>query len=279
MGRTRSVEWALSLAATGLLACGGVAAPDAGPSGSPASSGDDREAGEDEGGEAEGTCTADRAGQVVTLTTADGVRLQADLYVEGTAGGPAAALFHMVPPSNDRTNYGRAFIDALLGQGLSVLNVDRRGAGASEGVAVDAYRGPKGKLDVRAAVELLRGHPCGFGRLGLVGASNGTTSVLDYTVDAAERGAPGPDGLVFLTGGSYTESQNVLRDARTALAPVPLLFVYSTAEREWSASFEDGAPAAWRFLEVPNGAHGTRMFEAVPDSVDDVAAFLGERLP
>ena len=225
-------------------------------------------------------CTAGGP-QPVTFTTDDGVTLAADLYTTGKTGGAAVILLHMVPPQNDRTNYPPEFITALVGRGLTVLNVDRRGAGDSGGVALDAYKGPKGKLDAKAAQAFLLAHPCAPGptRIAFVGASNGTTTALDFTVFAAgDATVPVPAALVFLTGGTYTENQNAMSANRAVLDRLPILFVFSTAERAWSAPFETNAPAAWQFKEYNPGGHGTRMFQAQPRSIDDVAGFLAGAL-
>jgi len=220
---------------------------------------------------AAGTCVeTEAAPTVVSLRTTDGVDLEADLYATGITAGPTAVLLHMIPPSNDRTNYPRAFIDAVTSRGVSVLNLDRR-------ASVDAYTGPAGKLDAQAAVEFLLEHPCAFdpSRITLVGASNGTTTAVDYTVFADAMPEPqSPAALVFLTGGTYTENQNPLADHRPLLEGLPIQFVFSTSERAWSAQFEAGAPGRWRFEEYADGAHGTGMFDAVPGSVDVVADFI-----
>ncbi len=213
-------------------------------------------------------------GEVVHFDTSDGVTLEADLYAEGTPAGPTAILLHMIPPSNDRSNYGSDFIGALQLRGFNVLNVDRRGAGGSGGEAVDAYSGAQGVLDAVAAVAFMGAHPCAPdpSSLVIVGASNGTTTALDYATTASVSDTADPAALVFLTGGMYTENQNnvdtgVIRD-------LPLLFVFSTAERAWSAAFEPGAAATWAFIEYADGAHGTGVFDAVPESVDDVADWM-----
>lgn len=219
--------------------------------------------------------------QVVTFTTDDGVKLEADLYLGGRTSGPAAVLLHMVPPSNDRSNYPQAFIDALTKRGITVLNVDRRGAGNSGGTATDAYQGPKGKLDAKAAHDFLKGHACpvDMARLALVGASNGTTTALDFTVYAGAQAALNvPRGLVFLTGGSYTENQNKISANRTLLDTIPILFVYSSVEAAWSAAFKAGGSARWEFVEYTGltqaTGHGTLVFSGKPESIEAVAKFV-----
>jgi len=223
--------------------------------------------------------------QVVTFTTEDSVKLEADLYLGGKSGGAAVVLLHMVPPANDRTNYPAAFIDALVAKGLTVLNVDRRGAGNSEGVATEAYTGPKGKLDAKAAYEHLAAHACPIDtkRIGFVGASNGTATALDFTVHAGSEAALDvPAALVFLTGGPYTEAQNTLAASLTLLEKIPILFVYSDAESSWSAGFKSGNVALWQFLEYTGVSagegHGTAIFTAKPESIDAVVTFLQQTL-
>lgn len=218
---------------------------------------------------------------VVSVITDDGVKLQADDHPTGESLGPSVVLLHMSPPQSDRTSYPAAFIDALVKQKIRVLNLDRRGAGASEGQPEQAYLGENGKLDAKAAVTHLLSGECGVDplRIGIVGASNGTTTALDYTLHAAQSPELAfPSALVFLTGGSYTESQNTLGDHHEELDPLPIQFVYSAAESAWSKGYQLGAPSAWRFQEYDPGDHGTKMFEARPESIDFVVAFLAEVL-
>jgi pimeloyl-ACP methyl ester carboxylesterase len=218
---------------------------------------------------------------VVSFITDDGAKLEADDYPTGEAMAPSVLLLHMIPPGNDRSNYPASFIDALRAKKIRVLNLDRRGAGASQGNAVDAYQGELGKLDAKAAIVHLTSGECGADpfRVGVVGASNGTTTALDYARFADQTSSvPFPSALVFLTGGAYTENQSSMKASHTVLEPLPILFVYSAAESAWSAAQQIGAPAAWRFREYDPGDHGTKMFEARPESVADVAGFLSEVL-
>ena len=212
---------------------------------------------------------------VVHFETTDGVRLEADLY-PAAARGRLAVLLHMIPPSNDRRNYPAAFIEALVARGFTVLNVDRRGAGGSAGEPRAAYDGPDGWRDPAAALAFAQTTGCGVdpARVALVGASNGTTSVLDHAIEAGP-----PAAIVFLTGGAYTEKQHSLADARDALANTPIRFVFSTRERAWSVAFQADAPAAWTFDEYAPGDHGTRMFAARPEAITAVADFLGQSVP
>lgn len=218
--------------------------------------------------------------EVVSFTTEDGVLLEADLHTTGMEDSPAVVLLHMIPPGNDRANYPLAFRELLHGAGFAVLNVDRRGAGGSEGVASEAYDGPKGKLDAAAAVAALAALPCppDLSRLALVGASNGTTTALDYTVHASgEVETPTPSALVFLTGGGYTENQHGLSDVLEIVAATPILFVFPSDESAWSQGYE-GTSESWTHMEYEASGHGTHLFGSAPESMTDVVQWLSAAL-
>ncbi len=249
-----------------LIGCGGAAtgdaevrdAADAPDRGAPAA---------DEGAPdlgADPRCEAGSA-HVVSFVTDDGVTLEADLQV-ASPGESAAILFHMIPPSNDRSGYPLGFREALRDAGFTVLNVDRRGAGGSGGVAVEAYEGPTARLDAAAATAFLAGLPCAPdpARLALIGASNGTTTVLDHAV-WTQSNAFSPAALVFLSGGSYTENQNTIADHRAFLEGLPILFVYPSAEAAWNEGFVDSE--TWTFQELTPGRHGTRLFQSDGEAV------------
>lgn len=221
-------------------------------------------------------CSAAVAG-VVAFQTEDGETLAADFHPTRTPNGPAVVRVHMIPPGNDRTNYPADFRELLVSRGIAVLNIDRRGGGFSTGKAIDAYQGPKGKLDVKAALAFLATAPCpiDMARVGLIGASNGTTSVLDYTVYAAtDPKSAAPAAMVFLTGGTYTENQSTVDANLALLSPLPLLFVYASDEATWSTQFEELGPNAWRFEKYTPGGHGTNMFAVQPTSAAMVADWL-----
>jgi hypothetical protein len=252
------------------LACGG------GADGSDAGS----DAGADAGADApplDAGCTLPEP-QVVHFTTDDGLMLEADWYPVA-AGSPAVVLLHMIPPANTRANYPRTFLEALFCRGFTVLNVDRRGAGGSEGDPVEAYEGPNGLLDAKGAVEwlLAQTEAPDPTRVGLVGASNGTTTLLDFSVfSVMVRTVEDPAALVFLSGGTYTTTQNAL-DAG-ALGEAAALFVYPASEAAWNDSVAATAPASWRFVEIAPGGHGTALLTEAPETEGLVADFFAETL-
>ena len=214
----------------------------------------------DEDAQVETPC--DRSARVVRFEASDGVALEADLELfDGE--GPAVVLLHMIPPANDRTSYPPRVRDALRATGVHVLNVDRRGAGGSAGEARDAYEGEGGRLDVEAAVHFLQDLPpsCGVDltRLFLVGASNGTTSALDYAV-AHDEALPDVTRMVWLSPGTYTETQHAIDDHLMQLASMRILLIHPESE-DYAERFLDPQPAGWDILALEGGAHGTRNFD------------------
>jgi len=211
--------------------------------------------------------------EVVQLVTTDSVTLVGDYYGQPPSSAAAGiCLLHMIPPGNDRSGWPVSFVEALRDAGWGVLAIDRRGAGDSGGVATEAY-GPNGKYDTEACVNELdaRGH----GPIAVIGASNGTTAMIDYAVWAtSEPGAVPVAAMGFMTGGTYTESQTPMDD----VPAVPAVFTYSVAERDWSEDQRGRHDAEWTFLEYPNGDHGTRMFQARPEVADDLVGFFAGAL-
>ncbi len=221
--------------------------------------------------------------EVIVFETEDGVELEADLHTTGSAGSPAVVLLHMIPPSNDRSNYPLSFREQLNEAGFTVLNVDRRGAGGSGGQAADAYLGPNGKLDAAAAVSALAALPCppDLARLAIIGASNGTTTALDYTLHVALSGdeITVPRALVFLTGGSYTENQNPVSALleTSGLEALSILFLYPQDEATWSEGFKSGS-ANWTHSAYEESGHGTQLFDSAPSAMAEVTEWLTSRL-
>lgn len=212
--------------------------------------------------------------EVVTFETDDGVLLEADLYA-APSGAPPVVLVHMIPPTVNRRSWPRAMFVSLMSRCFTVLNFDRRGAGESGGVAVDAYEGPGGALDVKAAVAFLGGHESApdMTRLVTLGASNGTTSVNDYA--SLEELEYPPAAAVLLSVGPYTVNQNPLFEG--GLATVPTLFLYPDAEAELNESVETDErlppDMLWSFANHTSSAHGTALMNNA-GALDELVAYL-----
>lgn len=220
--------------------------------------------------------TALPAVEAVGLTTRDGVTLVGDYYgpPASDAGTLGVVLLHMIPPTYDRTTWPAGFVQGLRDQNYQVLAIDRRGAGDSGGVAEEAYQGEKGRYDVEAADAYLREK--GVERMVLIGASNGTTSALDFALWSVGEATLGtPEALVLMTGGGYTENNSDLGELDLS----NVMFTYSTDEKAWSVGQQDHDPGTWLFREYPGGGHGTKMFAAKPEVGGDILGFLEAALP
>lgn len=271
----------LPLVATAVLACDGGA--DDSPADPTTDTGAERDAGggadtlSDTGADVADACLADE--RVVSLTTSDGVVLAADWQDAPAANRGAVVLLHMIPPANDRTSYPPRVRQRLADLGVTVVNLDRRGAGDSEGTAQDAYLGDGGRLDVEAVVAALADAPCTVDteRIVLVGASNGSTSVWDYAV-AHDSALPAPAGIALFSPGTYTEAQHAFADHRDVADALPMLWLYPDAE-PYSEGFVDGAPDGWTFIEIDGGVHGTGNFDdgaLEAAALDALLGFVGE---
>lgn len=192
-------------------------------------------------------------GGPILLEARDGVTLAADWYPHPEQSAPAVVLVHMHPPGGwDRQSWPSGLIEGLGEAGWSVMVIDRRGAGESEGDPDEAWLGEWGRYDVEAAALRITGD--GYERVAVLGASNGTTSMIDYAAWASGEGLPAPIALAYLSGGAYTETNTDLSDVPV----VPSAFVYDTAEAEWPEQWTAAHPE-WSHHPIPRAGHGTHM--------------------
>lgn len=211
--------------------------------------------------------TTPASSETLTLTARDGVSLVADRFdAEGTAG---VVLLHMTPSGPwNRSDWPDAFVQSLVDDGISVVRIDRRGAGESGGEAEDAYLGEAGRYDVEAAVGALT--EVGVTRLMLVGASNGSTSLLDYAVWAPGEGLPSVQAFAMMSPGTYTENQNAI----SALADVPGLLQFPANEATWPTELGAETTGGWTLTEYAGDAHGTNLFAADDAVATELHSFL-----
>ncbi len=199
----------------------------------------------------------------VSLETSDGVELVADYHPPSKPGMGAVVLVHMIPPNFDRSSYPERVRLALIESGIALINLDRRGAGESSGVAQEAYQGPNGQLDVQAAVQFITSSDRACKSLDsnimLVGASNGTTSVFDFVVARASSNLPSIKSVVWLSPGTYTENQNTVASNETLLKATPTLVIHPDSE-PWATQYATFSPN-WKIVELVDGKHGTNNFD------------------
>jgi len=208
---------------------------------------------------------------VVDLETRDGVGLVADYVPASGAGRPGVVLLHENPETADRSSWPCAFLADVAARDWFVIVPDRRGAGDSEGDPTDAFESDAGRYDVEVAVAWLR--DAGAGDIGVIGASNGTTSLVDYAAWAPDAGLSQPVVLGFLSAGTYTENQTSLSEV--AALGTPALFYYPPAEADWNEAALASAPGNWKFQEVSSGGHGTAMLDNDPDLGTELLSSFG----
>lgn len=221
---------------------------------------------------AEAVCGA--AEILVDVATSDGLTLVADYHSAAEADRGALVLLHMSPADNDRSGYGPVVRETLRDAGWSVLNLDRRGAGGSQGDAVDATRGEGGRLDVEAAVGFLvdPARVCAVDaqRIVLIAASNGTTSAFDYAVDRATA-LPPAAGQAWLSPGEYTEARHEVGDHIESLGP--MLWLYP-GDEPWAEVYRAAPAEDWTFARLGD-QHGTHIFDEEPLRSDALLAITG----
>lgn len=200
--------------------------------------------------------------EIVKFTTPDNIELVADYHPPKAKNEGAVILLHMIPPGNDRSGYPLRVREAFSNMGYAVLNIDRRGAGDSKGTATDAY-GIPGHLDVEGAINFItstdRKCPSAKNALMLIGASNGTTAVLDYTVGRTDTTLPDPKLVAFLSPGGYTEKQNKIKDHKVKISAIPLLIIHPDSEG-FATRYTDYSDK-WKIVKIPKGSHGTGNFD------------------
>jgi acetyl esterase/lipase len=219
--------------------------------------------------------SAPSGADAVALLTEDGLCLVADHY-RASAGAPAVVFLHMSPLSWDRKSWSVEFLREVTAKGWTVLNLDRRGAGDSEGGAEDAFQGDGGAKDVRAAFDYLADQD--VGPIGIVSASNGTTSAVDYTMLASSQGLVEPVSVVMMSPGTYTENQNDIEDY--ARQDTPTLFQYDPAEGLWiEPELTDLDPGSWEVQSYDGAGHGSQMLDDTPSVATDAIDFLDDNWP
>ena len=218
---------------------------------------------------------APQGGDPVPLTTEDGLCLVGDYYV-ADAGAPGVVMLHMNPESWDRKSWSIDFVRGIHAERWHMLNLDRRGAGDSDGEPRDAFEGDGGRKDVDAAVRFLLEQ--GASAIALVAASNGTTSALDYAVWSQDNDEVEPVSITMMSGGSYTENQNSIE--RLAAIGTPTLFQADDEDGLWfDTDFDALNPGPWAYIEYPGAGHGSQMLDQTPEVKADVIDHLGDHWP
>jgi len=219
-------------------------------------------------------CAAQQAPapRVVDLTTTDGTKLKATFFSSGKPG-PGVLLLH-------QCNLQRKGWDGLATQlaaaGISVLTLDYRGYGESEGKAPKDLPPAEGAkvinekwpADVDVAFSYLVSQPGVDAHVvGAGGASCGVNLAIRLAIRHTEV-----KSLVLLSGNADREARAFL----SASEKMPVLLAAADDDQgavelmEWLYSLSTNPGS--KFLEYPNGGHGVHIFAAhkeLPASITD----------
>jgi len=212
------------------------------------------------------------APRAVDLTATDGTKLKATFFSAGKTG-PGVLLLH-------QCNLQRKGWDGLATQlaaaGISVLTLDYRGYGESEGKApkdlppAEAAKvlNEKWPADVDVAFTYLVSQPGVDAR---VAGAGGASCGVNLSIHLAMR-HPEVKSLVLLSGNADREARAFLE--KSEKMPVLLAAADDDAGAvelmEWLYSLSTNPGS--KFLEYPNGGHGVHIFAAhkeLPASITD----------
>jgi dienelactone hydrolase len=220
------------------------------------------------------TCAAQQvpAPRVVDLTATDGTKLKATFFSAGKPG-PGVLLLH-------QCNLQRKGWDGLAAQlaavGISVLTMDYRGYGDSEGKAPKDLPPAEGAKvlnekwpsDVDVAFGYLVSQPAVDPHVaGAGGASCGVNLAIHLAMRHSEV-----KSLVLLSGNADREARAFLEKSEK----MPVLLAAADDDQgavelmEWLYSLSTNPGS--KFLEFPNGGHGVHIFAAhkeLPASITD----------
>jgi dienelactone hydrolase len=234
------------------------------------------------------TARADRpAFETVRFPAADGLMIEADLYLAHPKSAPFVVLFHQA--SWSRGEY-REIAPRLVSLGFNAMAVDARSGKAVNGVAnrthqrARAARKPTRYVDaladLRAALRHARGR---YARGPLIAWGSSYSSALVLRLAGTEP-ALADATLAFAPGeyfGKQGKSGTWIRDAAVSIKK-PVFITSARAEhKNWKAIFAAiPAPTKRSFVPKSAGNHGSRAlwrkFSDSPAYWTAVRAFLSE---
>lgn len=205
------------------------------------------------------------APRVVDLTATDGTKLKATFFPAGKPG-PGVLLLHQC---NQQRKGWDGLATQLAAAGISVLTLDYRGYGDSEGKAPQELPPAEGAKvlnekwpgDVDVAYRYLVSQPgVNAHVVGAGGASCGVNQAIHLAIRHPEV-----KSLVLLSGNADREGRQFL----TASEKIPLLLSAAKDDAgavelmEWLYSLSTNPGS--KFLEYPDGGHGVNIFAAHKD--------------
>jgi dienelactone hydrolase len=218
---------------------------------------------------------ASGAEEQVTFTTSDGIVIAGTLY-PAAAGSPAVLCLHQW--RSERSEF-ESFARSLQSAGITALTIDMRGYGGSTRSAAGSAVEP-GRItgaDIEAAVAFLKKHKSvDAARIGLVGASYGSSNAIIYAAEHAEIRV-----VALLSPGLNYHKVLPTEPAVKRYGNRPLLAIAGSEDMrsvEAVNRFREIAGSGITTKLYENGGHGVDLFRAHPASADLVREFLQKNL-
>jgi len=219
------------------------------------------------------------APRIVDLTTPDGTILKAT-YFASDKPGPAVLLLHQCDAQRKLWD---TLAERLTASGVSVLTLDYRGFGESDGARYDKMTGQeRGKVvndvwpaDIEQAYTYLLAQPeVQHDKIGAGGASCGVNNSIQLARHHPEvkslmllSGPTNRDGRLFLTSSKLPIFTAVANDDK---------YPGTVETMQWL--FAVSPNSASRFARFSNGGHGAEMFTAHPDLAATITGWFDATL-
>jgi pimeloyl-ACP methyl ester carboxylesterase len=213
-------------------------------------------------------------GETVRFTTSDGIVIEGTMYA---AGQKAPTLLCLHQWRSDRASFA-ALAGMLQKEGFSVLTIDMRGYGGSTKTEAGKNVRPdrKAQQDIEAAMLFLRKQSSvDAGRIGLVGASYGSSNAIIYAAQS-----PMIRAVVLLSPGLNYFNELPTEDAVRAYRGRPLFAVASSEDLrsvETVDRYKVLAPDMTSRIHE-NAGHGTDILEAGVGLDREILSFLKKNL-
>jgi alpha/beta superfamily hydrolase len=186
----------------------------------------------------------------VSLTTEDGIQLDANYYP--STGEVAVVFAHM---GIDTQTSWRAFATEMAQAGMPALTFDFRCFGKSECSFNNTE--PLNVKDVQAAIAYLRS--LGYEKVVCVGASMGAMACMEATLHEELA------GLGFIAGAKITWFSGLSYPADMINPAMPKLFIVADHDHYTQCVtdtylYYDVSPQPKKYFTFPGMAHGTQLF-------------------
>jgi dienelactone hydrolase len=218
----------------------------------------------------------------VTIDSPDGVKLVGTLFESAKQNSPALLLLHQW--QSDRHSYDE-FAKRMQAKGFTVLAIDGRGFGESTKKADESLVTAGRSIadvqamlgDVGAAIEFLKKKNVDATKIGIVGASYGSSLAIIYAADHSDIRA-----AALLSPGLNYFGNMPTEPAIKKYGDRPLLMIAAEDDKESADAVRElkkaGANDKYQAQIFPNGGHGTGIFQANVGLEDALEKFFAVSL-